>query len=116
MRSMAVTATRPDFGAASAELERLCARFGVRRLELFGSAATGPFDPARSDIDFLVDLGAVEGMTPFAQYFGLKESLEALFGRAVDLVMAGANTNPWFIESVNRTRQLIYAAPVQEAA
>ncbi|MGN6033725.1 MAG: nucleotidyltransferase family protein, partial [Thermomicrobiales bacterium] len=37
------------------EIRALCERFDVRRLELFGSAATGRFDPAHSDIDFLVD-------------------------------------------------------------
>ena len=33
-------------------LQALCRRFGVRRLDLFGSAATGRFDPALSDLDF----------------------------------------------------------------
>ena len=36
-------------------LTDLCRRFGVRRLELFGSAATDAFDPSRSDLDFLVE-------------------------------------------------------------
>jgi len=39
-------------------LTELCRRFGVRRLDLFGSAATGHFDPARSDLDFLVEFEA----------------------------------------------------------
>ena len=36
------------------ELEKLCRRYQVWRLELFGSAASGEFDPNTSDLDFLV--------------------------------------------------------------
>lgn len=93
----------------------LCRRFGVRRLEVFGSAATGAFDPKRSDIDFLVDLDAGGGNL-FSRYFGLKEALEGLLGRQVDLVMVGALRNPYFIASVEETRRLVYAAPVAETA
>ena len=94
----------------------LCKQFGVRRLEVFGSAASGSFDPARSDVDFVLDFGAQYERTLFSRYFGLKEALEKLLGRNVDLVMQGALANPYFIESVNRTRKLVYAAPVREAA
>ena len=97
------------------EVIALCQRFGVRRLEVFGSAATGAFDSKRSDIDFLVDLDTGSGDL-FGRYFGLKEALEALFRRQVDLVMVGALRNPYFIASVNETRQLVYAAPVAETA
>jgi hypothetical protein len=41
---------------------------------------------------------------------GLKEALEALFGRSVDLVEAGASSNRYFLESVNKSRRLLYAA------
>ena len=37
------------------ELGRLCAQYIVRRLEVFGSAATRQFDPSASDLDFLVE-------------------------------------------------------------
>lgn len=99
-----------EIDARREDIARLCARFAVRRLELFGSAAAGAFDPARSDLDVLVELGAAPGMTPFEQYFGLKESLEALFGRAVDVVMADAPQNPRFLSSLNKSRRLLYAA------
>jgi predicted nucleotidyltransferase len=92
-----------------AELRELCRRFGVARLELFGSATTDAFDPERSDLDFLVDFDA-NPADLFKRYFGLKETLEALYGREVDLVMMGAMANPYFIEAVNKTRQLVYAA------
>jgi predicted nucleotidyltransferase len=99
-----------DLDAHREDLARLCAQFGVRRLDLFGSAATGAFDPARSDVDLMVEFDPAPGMTPFEQYFGLKEQLAALFGREVDLVMSGASQNRYFLESVNKSRRLLYAA------
>ena len=98
------------------ELPALCGRFGVQRLELFGSAAGEGFDPARSDADFIVDFGPGAQADLFERYFGLNAALAELFGRPVDLVMAGAMRNPHFIAAVNRTRQTLYARPVAEAA
>lgn len=98
-----------------AELPELCRRYGVRRLEVFGSAASDAFDPQRSDIDFLVEFDS-EPSRLFDRYFGLKESLEALYGRSVDLVTAGSMQNPYFIEAVNKSRQLVYAAEDAQAA
>ncbi len=97
------------------DIKELCRRYGVRRLELFGSATTDAFDPHQSDLDFLLEFDG-NPSDLFNRYFGLKESLEALYGRNVDLVMIGAMENPYFIESVNKTRQLIYAAEDTQAA
>jgi len=89
----------------------LCREFGVTRLELFGSAATSDFDPERSDIDFLVDYPPDYDFGPWAaRHFELKERLETLLGLPVDLVMTSAMRKPRFIESVNQTRRLLYAA------
>ncbi len=92
-----------------AELHDLCRRFGVRRLDLFGSAARGDFDPACSDLDFLVEFEPKEPGGYADAYFGLKESLERLFGRSVDLVSPASIRNPWFRESVEETRSVLYA-------
>ena len=63
----------------------LCRRYGVIRLEVFGSAARGTdFDADRSDIDFMIDLG--ERSLTLTAYLDLKDELEALFGRSVDLI------------------------------
>jgi uncharacterized protein len=105
--------TEPDLRID--QLRMLCRRFGVRRLELFGSAATGDFDAGRSDFDFVVDFGD-RAVSLFDDYFGLKNALEALYGRPVDLVMTGAMRNPYFIKSVNATRRLVYAAEDAQAA
>lgn len=90
------------------ELEELCRRFHVRRLDLFGSAASDGFDPARSDLDFLVEFEP-EALS-FNVYFGLKESLEALFGRGVDLVEPSAIRNPYFKESIERASESVFEA------
>lgn len=87
----------------------LCRRYAVVRLEIFGSAATGAFDPARSDLDFLVAFAPHPSLSRFEQYFGLQEELQALFGRPVDLVTVDALRNPYFVRSVNASRQLLYA-------
>ena len=66
------------------ELEALCRRYHVRRLDLFGSAAAGELR-AESDIDLLVDFGPQPGAGYAARYFDLLEALESLFKRPVDL-------------------------------
>lgn len=92
-------------------IDALCREFGVLRLELVGSAATGTFDPTRSDIDFLVEYPKGYEFGPWlTQYFEFKERLEGLLGYPVDLIMAGALRNPYVIRSINASRQLLYAA------
>src|SRR5271165_2505658 len=91
------------------ELERLCRRHRVQRIELFGSATGPDFDPASSDLDFLVTFQEL-GLDQYADaYFGLLEDLQELFQRPVDLVVASAIQNPYFRQSVESTRTLVYA-------
>lgn len=92
------------------EVVELCRRFGVQRLEVFGSAASGEFDPTHGEIDLLVELEPLERTSRFDAFFGLKEGLEALFGRSVDLVDPSALDNPYFAAMVESTRQELYAA------
>jgi len=91
------------------EVAELCRRRGVRRLELFGSAARDDFDEARSDLDFLVDLGVDPSISPLDSFFGLKDQLEELFGRPVDLVSQGSVKNPYILATMQHDRQLVYA-------
>lgn len=91
-------------------LAELCARFHVRRLDLFGSAARDDFDPAQSDIDLLVEFDSSSHLGALEQYFGLKEALEELLGRRVDLVVASAVKNPYVRESIERSQVALYAA------
>ena len=100
----------PAILECATELEHLCLRFHVSRHDLFGSAATGRFRDEDSDFDFLVEF-LPEAVTNYADnYFGLLEGLEGLFGNPVDLVVKRAIRNPWFLQSVEETRTLIYAA------
>lgn len=92
------------------EIERLCGRFGVRRLDLFGSATGDTFDEASSDIDVLVEFSGGPRFDYFGNYFGLKEGLEELFGRSVDIVTMSSVKNPYFREQVLQTRETLYAA------
>lgn len=94
-----------DRGAIS----EACRRYGVRRLVVFGSALTDRFDEERSDVDFLVDFRD-DVVNRFDAYFGLKESLEALLGRPVDLGAPVALENPYFAASVAKSGQEVYAA------
>lgn len=98
------------------EVAVLCGRFGVQSLEVFGSAANGAFDPAHSDIDFLVEFRQDDAGSLFHRYFGLQEALEQLFGRKIDLVTASALENPYFIAAVNQSRQSVYASTRAQAA
>jgi predicted nucleotidyltransferase len=93
------------------ELERLCTRNRVRRLEVFDSAVTGRFDPGSSDLDFLVELEPGSPGELADRYLGLLTELEEeLFGRSVDLLMPAAVRNPYFLQQIESSRTLLYAA------
>jgi len=95
----------------SERVAELCRRFGVKRLEVFGSAATDErFDPSRSGMDFLVEFGLSDPVAHARAYFGLLSALKDLFSRDVDLVEIRAVTDPYFLESINRGRRQVYAA------
>ena len=85
----------------------ICQRYGIRRLEVFGSAArANDFDPAHSDADFLVEFAS--GVQPgLNAIFGAKADLEALLGRGVDLVEPGAVRNPYVLANINRDHEVI---------
>ncbi len=100
----------PLISSRLGEMEALCARFRVRKLALFGSAAAREVQRAPRDIDLLVEF---EPMTPSehaTSYFGLLEELENLLQTRVDLVESGAIRNPYFRRAVDATRVELYAA------
>lgn len=87
----------------------LCRRYGVRKLELFGSAASGKFDPASSDVDFFYEFDA--NLSSLAdRFFGLMENLEELLGHKVDMVSSQDVHNPYFLQVANQHRVTLYAA------
>lgn len=91
-------------------LARLCLRFHVAELELFGSALSSRFNPSTSDLDFAVRFLPAADDNPAGSYFGLKFGLEDLFKRPVDLVMSDSIRNPYFREELESTKTRLYAA------
>ncbi len=91
------------------EVADLCRRAGARRLDAFGSAVRADFDPQASDLDFLVEFDDVPPAAYAKAYFALKDGLETLFGRPVDLVTGSSLVNPYFRERINAERQTVYA-------
>ncbi len=91
------------------DVAELCRRIGARRLDAFGSAVRDDFDREASDLDFLVELDALPPAQYAAAYFALKEGLEALFGRPVDLVTDSGLANPYFRDRVIAERRELYA-------
>lgn len=77
---------------------------------MFGSAARADdFNPASSDVDFLVEF-APDAHAGLGEFFGARAELEKLLGRGVDLVEPGAVRNPYVLASINRHRESVYAA------
>jgi predicted nucleotidyltransferase len=92
------------------QIEQLCRKYDVHRLDVFGSAVDGRrYDPGRSDIDFLVDFNNFTIHNAADRYFDLLIELETLLGRKVDLVSNSAIRNPYFRKSVDSERVNLYA-------
>jgi len=94
-----------------AEISAICGRLQIRRLDVFGSAATGSFDPSRSDVDFIVEFDEPEAEPGLlARYLALAGELEALLGLDVELITPQSIRNPYFRQSIEASREPIYAA------
>ena len=87
----------------------LCRRHKVKSLAVFGSILTDRFND-QSDIDLLVDFEPTdpEKFDYVTNFFDFQDSLEALLKRSVDLVVSSGLRNKYFINNVNRTKQVIY--------
>jgi hypothetical protein len=100
----------PVIRGHESELARLCRKFHVRRLELFGSAVGNRFSPDRSDLDLMVEFDSLPEGSYADTFFGFKQALEGLFGLQVDLVVHSAIRNPYFRQSIEKRKALLYAA------
>jgi predicted nucleotidyltransferase len=92
------------------QIAALCRKYGVKRLELFGSAARGDFNSTKSDVDFFYEFASVETAGIANRFFALQHDLETLLGVKVDLASAPDATNPYFLQVANRHRLTLYAA------
>jgi hypothetical protein len=91
-------------------IAELCTRYGVRRLDVFGSAVRDDYRPGESDVDLLVEFGPLEGYAKAQAYFDLLDELRVLLGTDVDLVMVGAVKNRYIARDIERTKQVLFAA------
>jgi predicted nucleotidyltransferase len=98
----------PALSTHRADIDALCRRFHVRRLDVFGSAACGDDFTPRSDIDLLVDFEPAYGTPALGEFFGLRDALAALLGHDVDLTMTGAIRNPFLRNSIERSRVALH--------
>lgn len=92
------------------QIVELCRKYHVKRLDLFGSGTGERFDPARSDLDFVVEYLPEADAEPLHSYFGFKDGLAQLFGREIDLVEPGGVKNRYFRAELEHTRVPVYAA------
>jgi predicted nucleotidyltransferase len=97
----------PIIEAKKPEIIALCRRYGVVKLDLFGSA-TGPnWNPDSSDFDFIIEFDDY-GPGIARRFVGFGDDLEALLGRKVDLVSNRA-MRPRFRKSADRSREVVLA-------
>ncbi|MBV9240472.1 MAG: nucleotidyltransferase domain-containing protein [Acidobacteria bacterium] len=96
-----------DIDEYQSRIAEVCRELRVRRLDIVGSAARPDFS-AKSDVDVLVNFEGDSGL--FDRYFGLKEKLEAILGRSVDVIEERALSNPYVIRTIERDRKMVYGA------
>lgn len=96
-----------NLGLIEPAIARVCESLPVKRLGLFGSVLTKEFTP-ESDIDVLVVFDPDAQTDLFVAYFELKERLQAILGREVDLTVDRPFRNPVFREAVEKTRLIVY--------
>jgi len=88
-------------------LRELCERYGVEKLELFGSAARGEFDPAHSDLDFIVQMKGRREPGYARRFCDFADALETLYGRPVDLLTELMIKNPYFKAAIAQERTVL---------
>jgi predicted nucleotidyltransferase len=92
------------------QIAELCRLHHVRRLAVFGSAVRDDFDPARSDVDLVVEFEPIDLERYFDNKCDLRDSLSTIFSRNVDLLTWKSIRNPYFLREVEATYELLYAA------
>lgn len=85
----------------------LCKTHKVKSLYGFGSVYTDQFN-AESDVDLVVDFENIDVLEYGDNYYDLKFSLETILKRKVDLLEEKAVKNPYFKQSLNQNKVLIY--------
>jgi predicted nucleotidyltransferase len=89
------------------QIKAICASNKVRTLFAFGSVTNNKFK-ADSDVDMVVDIAETDPLAYSESYFKLKEQLEAIFNRQVDLLEQKSIKNPFLKKEIDQTKILIY--------
>ena len=89
-------------------IEALCKKYGVTRLELFGSATESQFDPEHSDFDLIAAFAKTSGI----EFVRFADELEALLGRHVDVLFNQPIKNPFLRREIEATRTVILDASI----
>ena len=89
------------------KIKTLCLKYKVNKLYAFGSVCRDDFN-TNSDVDFIVNFTEVPIYDYADYFFNLKEELEKVLSRKVDLITEKSLENPYFINVVNKTKTLIY--------
>lgn len=97
-----------DVKSYESRIKKICANLQLKKLAIFGSVATDKFSP-KSDIDILVEFDLRKNQNLFNAYFTLKEELEGIFKRPVDIVVERSVKNPFFKRAIKATRKTLYA-------
>jgi uncharacterized protein len=93
------------------EIKNICERLKIRRLYAFGSAVSADKFRENSDIDFLISFEESISPEEYSEnYFQLHYKLRELFDREIDVITERSLSNPYFIESINKNKVLIYEA------
>jgi predicted nucleotidyltransferase len=88
----------------------LCRKYGVVRMDVFGSVLRDDYQPGRSDVDLLAEFSPRDPYSLAGDYFDMLDELRVLLGQPVDLVMVGAIKNPYILADIEKSKQLLYAA------
>lgn len=105
----------PKLVSKKVEIAAVCRQFGVSRLDVFGSAAAGDFDPASSDYDFIASFDPQPGVSMARRFLGFSDALEALLERKVDLMTDHLIANPYLRAAITASRKVVYAESPSEA-
>ncbi|MDD4605157.1 MAG: nucleotidyltransferase domain-containing protein [Dysgonamonadaceae bacterium] len=89
------------------KIRRLCEQHYVSQLSVFGSILTDKYNK-NSDIDLLVNFSNIDLQNYADNYFSLKQALEEIFMRQVDLLEDKAIKNPYLRKSIDSSKRLIY--------
>ena len=89
------------------DIRNLCSNYNVKQLYAFGSVLTSEFNN-ESDVDLVVDFDPIDTALYADNYYDFKFSLQNILNRPIDLLEEKAIKNPYFRQTLNQQRQLIY--------